>query len=152
MNTFCLNQKKRRTITNVLHLTPTLQLTVTCLSFETRASFKHHTNLHCVCFLTVLINISTLILNRLKTPFVRTGHKLMWPSLPEMSRIATRWRVGYVQPLSQRRCHNIDFGFWTKSVSPVFSTSEKYTCYTHTHTQKFIISVICKCSKQAALQ
>ena len=42
----------------------------------------------------------------------------------------------------------IDFGFSTKSVSPVFYTSEKYTCYTH---NKFI-SVLSKCLKQATLQ
>ena len=29
-----------------------------------------------------------------------------------------------VQPISQRGCHTIDFGFSKKSVSPVFSTSE----------------------------
>ena len=39
--------------------------------------------------------------------------------------------------------YNINFGFSTKSVSPVISnsTSEKYTCYTH----KQFKSVICKC-------
>ena len=30
-----------------------------------------------------------------------------------------------VQPISQRGCHTIEFGFSTKSVSSVFSTSEK---------------------------
>ena len=42
----------------------------------------------------------------------------------------------------------IDFGFWTKSVSPIFSTSEKYTCFTH----KQFITVISMCLKQATLQ
>ena len=38
--------------------------------------------------------------------------------------------------------------FSTESVSPVFSTSEKYICYTH----KTFISVISKCLKQATLK
>ena len=42
----------------------------------------------------------------------------------------------------------IDFGFSTKSVFSVFSTIEKYTCYT----RKKFISVISKCLKQATLQ
>ena len=42
----------------------------------------------------------------------------------------------------------IDFGFSMESVSPVFSTSEKYTCYAH----KKLISVISMCLKQASLQ
>ena len=54
----------------------------------------------------------------------------------------------WVQPLSQRGVPCIDLGFSTKSVSTVFSTSEKYTCYTH---RKFI-SVISKCLKQATLR
>ena len=58
-----------------------------------------------------------------------------------MSRIATCMVTFGVQPY-------IDFGFSTKSVSPVFSTSEKYTCYTH----KNVNSVIHKCLKQATLQ
>ena len=41
-----------------------------------------------------------------------------------------------------------EFGFSTKSVSPIFSTSEIYTCYTH----KTFIIVISKCLKQATLQ
>ena len=54
----------------------------------------------------------------------------------------------WVQPISQRGCHTIEFGFSTKSVSPVVSTSEKYTSYTH----KECISVISKCLKQTTLQ
>ena len=43
-----------------------------------------------------------------------------------------------VQPFSQMGYLRIDFGFSTESVSPVFSTSEKYTCYKH----KQFISVV----------
>ena len=46
----------------------------------------------------------------------------------------------------------IDFGFWMESVSPVFSTSEKYTCFKHTHTHTQFIHVISMCLKQATLQ
>ena len=55
----------------------------------------------------------------------------------------------WVQPLSQRGCHKL-YRFWLfhEINSPVFSTSEKCACYTHT---KFI-SVISKCLKQATLQ
>ena len=42
----------------------------------------------------------------------------------------------------------IDFGFSTESVSPVFSTSEKPTCYTH----KKFLSVISMRLKQATLR
>ena len=40
----------------VLYSTPTLQLTVTFLSFKIRAWFKHHNKLHFVCFHTVPIS------------------------------------------------------------------------------------------------
>ena len=67
---------------------------------------------------------------------------------PEMSRIAARSLFGYSYLLSQRGCHVSTLAFQPESVSPVFSTSENCTCYTHT---KFIISVISMCLKQATL-
>ena len=70
----------------------------------------------------------------------------MWPSRPKW----VAWLL--VQFLGTatfpKGVPYIDLGFSTKSVSPVFSTSEKYTCYTH----KKVKSVIRKCLKQVTLQ
>ena len=64
---------------------------------------------------------------------------------PEMIHIATCSLVG-AQPLFKSGCHIIiDVGILTKSVSPIFSTSEKCTCYTH---KKKCINIINVCFKQ----
>ena len=67
---------------------------------------------------------------------------------PEMSRIATRSLLRYSQWISQRGCHVSILAFQRNQFSPGFSTSEKYTCYTH----KTFIGVISMCLKQATLQ
>ena len=70
----------------------------------------------------------------------------MWPSRPKWVALLLVHFLGTATFPKGVPC--IDFGFSTESVSPVFSTSEKYTCYTH----KKVKSVICKCLKQATLQ
>ena len=53
----------------------------------------------------------------------------MWPSRPKWVALLLVHLLGTATFLKGVPC--IDFGFSTESVSPVFSTSEKYTCYTH---------------------
>ena len=60
----------------------------------------------------------------------------MWPYLPKWVALLLVYFLGTAT--FPKGVPNIDFGFSIKSVSPVFSTSEKYTCYTH----KKFISVI----------
>ena len=71
---------------------------------------------------------------------------IMWPSRPKWVALLLVHVLGTAT--FPKGVPYIDFGFSTKSVSPVFSTSEKYTCYT----QRKFISVISKCLKQATLQ
>ena len=78
--------------------------------------------------------------------FFLSRHRNRWIIVtipPEMSHIATRSLFGH----SLFPKGGVLYLFWvsTNSVSPVFSTSQRYTCYTN---RKFII-VISKCLKRA---
>ena len=67
----------------------------------------------------------------------------LWPSRPKWVTLLLVHFLGTATFPKGVPC--IDFGFSTESVSPVFSTSEKYTWYTH----KMFISVISMCLRQA---
>ena len=103
----------------------------------------------CVCVCIIVMN--TYILTCVESTSRKsdcTWHQL-WPSHPKWVALLLVHFLGTATFPKGVPC--IDFGFSTKSVSPVFSTSKQYTCYTH---NKCISHYKCNimCLKQATLQ